>query len=113
MKKLIELIIIFLIFLNVLLKCNILSYMFLIIILFTYHQKNISTQLFFKISYLILFLLILQYSIFMSNLSYITNTFIDNEIILCVNNYLGIPWSNHLEYNNRWATFFSLWATLS
>ena len=108
MKKLIELIIIFLIFLNVLLKCNILSYMFLIIILFTYHQKNISTQLFFKISYLILFLLILQYTIFMTNLSYITNTFIDNEIILCVNNYLGIPWSNHLEYNNRWATFFSL-----
>ena len=108
MKKLIELIIIFLIFLNVLLKCNILSYMFLIIILFTYHQKNISTQLFFKISYLILFLLILQYAIFVTNLSYITNTFIDNEIILCVNNYLGIPWSNHLEYNNRWATFFSL-----
>ena len=108
MKKLIELIIIFLIFLNVLLKCNILSYMFLIIILFTYHQKNISTQLFFKISYLILFLLILQYTIFVTNLSYITNTFIDNEIILCVNNYLGLPWSNHLEYNNRWTTFYSL-----
>ena len=108
MKKLIELIIIFLIFLNVLLKCNILSYIFLIIILFTYHQKNISTQLFFKISYLILFLLILQYTIFVTNLSYTTNTFIDNEIILCVNNFLGIPWSNHLDYNNRWATFFSL-----
>ena len=108
MKKLIELLILFLIFLNVLLKCNILSFMFLIIILFTYHQKNINTQLFFKISYFILLLLILQYTIFVSNLSYSTNTFIDNDIIKCINNYIGIPWSNHLNYNNRWTTFLSL-----
>ena len=111
LKKLVELLILFLIFLNVLLKCNILSFMFLIIILFTYHQKNISTQLFFKISYFILFLLILQYSVFVSNLSYLTNTFIDNEIISCINNYIGIPWSNHLNFNNRWATFLSLGTT--
>ena len=108
LKKLTELLILFLIFLNVLLKCNILSFMFLIIILFTYHQKNINTQLFFKISYFILLLLILQYTVFASNLSYLTNTFIDNEIISCINNYLGIPWTNHLNYNNRWATFLSL-----
>ena len=108
LKKLTEILILFLVFLNVLLKCNILSFMFLIIILFTYHQKNINTQLFFKISYFILLLLIIQYTIFASNLSYLTNTFIDNEMISCINNYLGIPWSNHLNYNNRWATFLSL-----
>ena len=107
MKKLIELLIIFLVFLNVLLKCNILSFMFLIIILFTYHQKNISTKLFFKISYFILLLLIIQYTVFVSNLSYITNPFIDNEIILCIKNYIGIPWTNNLDYNYRWATFLS------
>ena len=107
LKKLVEILILFLVFLNVLLKCNILSFMFLIIILFTYRQKNINTTLFFKISYFILFLLILQYTVFVSNLSYLTNTFIDNEIIPCINNYIGIPWSNHLNYNNRWTTFLS------
>ena len=108
LKKLIELLILFLIFLNVLVKCNILSFMFLIIILFTYKQKNINTQLFFKISYFMLFLLIVQYTIFVSNISYLTNTFIDNEIIACINRYIGIPWVNHLNFNNRWATFLSL-----
>ena len=108
MKKLIELLIIFLVFFNVLLKCNILSFMFLIIILFTYHQKNISTKLFFKISYFILLLLILQYTVFVSNLSYITNPFIDNEVILCINKYIGIPWTNYFNSNYRWATFLSL-----
>ena len=106
-KKLIELLILLLIFLNVLLKCNILSFMFLIIILFTYNHKNINIQLFFKISYFILFLLILQYTVFVSNLSYLTNTFIDNEIISCIYYNLNIPWSNRLNYNMRWATFLS------
>ena len=106
-KKFLELIIIFLIFLNALLKCNILSFLFLIILLFTYHQKNLSTFTFYRISYFILFLLIFQYMIFVSNISYITNSFIDNEIISCIQNYFGLPWSNKINYN-RWATFFSL-----
>ena len=106
-KKLIELLIIFLIFLNALLKCNILSFLFIIILLFTYHQQNISTLSFYKISYFILFLLIFQYMIFVSNISYITNSFIDNEIISCIQNYFDLPWSNKINYN-RWATFFAL-----
>ena len=108
LKKLIELLILFLIFLNVLLKCNILSFIFLIIIIITYHQKNINIQLFFRVSYFILLLLIVQYTVFVSNLSYLTNTYINSEIISCINNYLGIPWINNLNYNNRWATFLSL-----
>ena len=75
--------------------------MFLKIILFTYRQKNINTTLFFKISYFILFLIFLHYTVFASNLTYLTNTFIDNEIIPCINNYIVIPWFNHLNYNNR------------
>ena len=106
-KKTIELLIIFLIFLNALLKCNILSFLFLIILLFTYHQKNLNTLIFYKISYFILLLLILQYTIFVSNISYITNSFIDNEIISCIQNYFDLPWSNKINYN-RWATFFTL-----
>ena len=106
-KKISELLIIFLIFLNALLKCNILSFLFLIILLFTYHQKNISTLTFYKVSYFLLFLLILQYTIFVSNISYITNSFIDKEIISCIQNYLDLPWSNKIDYN-RWATFLSL-----
>ena len=106
-KKISELLIIFLIFLNALLKCNILSFLFIIVLLFTYHQKNISILTFYKISYFLLFLLILQYMLFVSNISYITNYFIDNEIILCIQNYFTLPWSNRINYN-RWATFFSL-----
>ena len=106
-KKISELLIIFLIFLNALLKCNILSFLFLIILLFTYHQQNLSTLTFYKISYFILLLLILQYMIFVSNISYITNSFIDNEIISCIQNYFDLPWSNKINYS-RWATFFSL-----
>ena len=45
--------------------------------------------------------------LFVSNISYITNYFIDNEIILCIQNYFTLPWSNRINYN-RWATFFSL-----
>ena len=106
-KKISELLIIFLIFLNALLKCNILSFLFLIILLFTYHQKNISTLTFYKVSYFLLFLLIFQYMIFVSNISYITNSFIDKEIISCIQYYFGLPWSNKINYS-RWATFFSL-----
>ena len=106
-KKFSELLIIFLIFLNALLKCNILSFLFIIILLSTYHQKNLNTLTFYKISYFILFLLILQYTIFVSNISYITNSFIDKEIISCIQFYFDLPWSNKINYN-RWATFFSL-----
>ena len=45
--------------------------------------------------------------IFVSNISYITNSFIDKEIISCIQYYFGLPWSNKINYS-RWATFFSL-----
>ena len=106
-KKSYELLIIFLIFLNALLKCNILSFLFVIVLLFTYHQKNITILTFYKISYFLLFLLVFQYMIFVSNISYITNSFIDKEILLCIQNYFTLPWSNRINYN-RWATFLSL-----
>ena len=106
-KKIYELLIIFLIFLNALLKSNILSFLFVIVLLLTYHQKSISILTFYKISYFLLFLLIFQYMIFVSNISYITNSFIDNEIILCIQNYFTLPWSNRIIYN-RWATYLSL-----
>ena len=103
LKKLIELLIIILLLINALLKCNILSLVFLIILIPTYKLQLVNTHLMFKISFVVLILLVIQYIVFTSNISYITNPFINNEIILNVNQLFNIPW--YKDY--RWSTFYS------
>ena len=103
-KKFLELTVIILLFINALYKCNILSFLFLIIILITYRQKSVSIHLMFRISFLILMILILQYIVFVSNLSYITNPFVKQEIIINIKKLFNIPWYK----NYRWSTFYSL-----
>ena len=104
LKKTIEIIIVILLFVNALIKCNILSFIFLLILIPTYRLKFINIHLMFRVSFIILFLLIIQYAVFTSNLSYITNPFINKEIILNVSQIFHIPW--YKDY--RWSTFFSL-----
>ena len=55
----------------------------------------------FHTSFIVLILLAIQYIIFTSNLSYITNPFISKEIVLEVNQIFHIPW--YKDY--RWSTF--------
>ena len=103
LKKLIEILIIILLFINALVKCNILSFLFFIILIPCYSLNFINTQVMFHTSFMVLFILILQYIIFTSNLSYTTNPFINNEILLNVNQIFHIPW--YKDY--RWSTFYS------
>ena len=104
MKRIIEILIIILLLINALLKCNIISFILLLILIPTYNLNFINTHLMFRISFIVLFLLIIQYIIFTSNLSYITNPFINKEIVLNINQIFHIPWYN--DY--RWSTFYSL-----
>ena len=104
LKKLIEILIIILLFINALTKCNILSFLFLLILIPTYSLKIINTHLMFHTSFIVLVFLTIQYIIFTSNLSYTTNPFISKEIVLEVNKLFHIPW--YKDY--RWSTFFSL-----
>jgi hypothetical protein len=60
----------------------------------------------FRISFLLLFLLVVQYFIFVSNISYYTNPFPNIEVIIYIKEIIQIPWSTFLGY--RWSTFFSL-----
>ena len=103
-KKLIEILIIILLFINALSKCNILSFIFLLILIPTYSLKCINTHVMFHTSFMVLIILIIQYIVFASNLSYITNPFINKEIVLYVNQIFHIPW--YKDY--RWSTFYSL-----
>jgi hypothetical protein len=103
LKKVIEILIIILLFVNVLIKCNILSFVFLLILIITYNLKFVNIHLMFMVSFIVLILLIIQYIVFTSNLSYITNPFIHKEIILNVNQIFHIPW--YKDY--RWSTFYS------
>ena len=103
LKKFIEIVIIILLLLNAVSKCNILSFVFLLIIIPAYKLKFVNTFLMFRISFINLFLLLLQYIFFISNISYATNPFINKDIILNINNIFRLPW--YKDY--RWSTFFS------
>ena len=105
-KKFIEVLVIILITINAILKCNIISFLLIIILISTYHYESLTTKIMFKISFISLILLVLQYLIFVSNISYYTNPFINNEVILYITEIIKLPWSKYIGY--RWATFLSL-----
>ena len=103
-KRLLEIIIIILFFINALIKCNVLSFIYLLIMIPAFKLNLINTYLMFRISFIALFLIILQYIFFISNISYTTNPFINKEIVLNINQIFHLPWYN--DY--RWSTFLSL-----
>ena len=105
-KKFIELLVVILITINAVLKCNIISFLLLIILVFTYSYDSLTTKRMFIVSFILLILLVLQYLIFVTNISYITNPFINNEIIIYITEIIKLPWSRKIGY--RWSTFFSL-----
>ena len=105
-KKFIEVLVVILITINAILKCNIISFLLIIILISTYNYESLTTKIMFKISFISLILLVLQYLIFVSNISYYTNPFINNEVILYITEIIKLPWSKYIGY--RWATFFSL-----
>ena len=105
-KKFIELLVVILITINAILKCNIVSFILLILLMFTYSYDSLTTKIMFKISFLLLVLLVLQYFIFVTNISYYTNPFINNDVILYITEIIKLPWSRYIGY--RWGTFLSL-----
>ena len=105
-KKFLELLVIILIIINAVTKCNIISFILLIILIFTYNYDHLSTRIMFQISFLLLILLVLQYLVFVTNISYYTNPFSNNEVVRYITKRFKIPWSSYIGY--RWATFFSL-----
>ena len=105
-KKFIELLVIILITINAVLKCNIVSFILLIILAFTYSYDSLTTKRMFMVSFILLILLVLQYIIFVTNISYYTNPFVDNEVIIYITEIIKLPWSKKIGY--RWSTFFSL-----
>ena len=106
MKKFIELLVVILITISAVLKCNIISFLLVILLIFTYSYESLTTQRLFKVSFLLLILLILQYLIFVTNISYYTNPFINNEVMIYITEIIKLPWSRNIGY--RWSTFFSL-----
>ena len=105
-KKFFELLVVILITISAVLKCNFISFILLIILIFTYSYDNLNTKIMFKISFFLLFLLVFQYLIFVTNISYNTNPFINNEVIVYITEIIKLPWSRYIGY--RWGTFFSL-----
>ena len=105
-KKFIELLVVILITIDAVLKCNIISFLLIIILVFTYSYDSLTTKRMFKISFLLLIMLVSQYIIFVTNISYYTNPFINNEVMIYISEIIKLPWSRKIGY--RWSTFFSL-----
>ena len=103
-KRSLEIIIVTLILINALIKCNVLSFVYLLIMIPAFKIDLINTYLMFRISFLALILLIIQYICFISNISYTTNPFISKEVVLNINQIFHLPW--YTDY--RWSTFLSL-----
>ena len=105
-KAFIEVIIIALILFEALLKVNIISFILLFFVIYTYIKNELNTQVMFYISSLVLFLFNLQYLLFVSNISYNTNPFKDNEIMVYLKEILKIPW--YYEFlGTKWGFFLS------
>ena len=104
-KKFFELLIVILIAFDAMLKCNIITFILIIILGFLYSNNSLTTQVIFKLSFFILILFDLQYLIFVTNISYYTNPFINQEITNYITETLKIPWYTVFGY--RWGTFFS------
>ena len=105
-KSFLEVFIIILILLAAIIKLNIISYIFLFIVIWSYKIKGINTKTMFYISSIVLILFNLQYLIFVSNISYITNPFSNNEKLIDIFNIFHIPW--YVEtLGTKWGFFFS------
>ena len=104
-KKFIELLIVILIAFEAMLKCNITSFILIIILGFLYSYNSLTTQVMFRLSFFVLILFLLQYLIFVTNISYYTNPFINQEVTNYITETLKIPWYVKIGY--RWGTFFS------
>ena len=104
-KKFLELLIVILIAFEAMLKCNVISFILIIILGFLYSCNNLTTQIFFRLSFFILILFLLQYLIFVTNISYYTNPFINEEVTNYITETLKLPW--YVKVGYRWGTFFS------
>ena len=104
-KKFLELLIVILIALDAMAKCNIISFILIIILAIVYSFNRLTTKIMFTLSFFILILLVLQYLIFVTNISYYTNPFINEEVTNYITETLNLPWYVKIGY--RWGTFFS------
>ena len=104
-KKFLELLIVILIAFDAMMKCNIISFILIIILAFVYSYNSLTTKIMFNLSFFILILLVVQYLIFVTNISYYTNPFINEEVTNYITETLNIPWYVKIGY--RWGTFFS------
>ena len=105
-KRFIEVIMIVLILTSAVIKANIISFFFLVCVILTYSRKVMSTKIMFNISLAVLSVFIVQYILFVSNISYDTNPFTDNEVISYIEELFYVPWYKHF-LGTRWGTFFS------
>ena len=104
-KKFLELLIVILIAFDAMLKCNIVSFVLIVILAFLFSYNSLTTQAMFRLSFIILILFLLQYIVFVTNISYYTNPFINEEVANYISESLHIPWYTKIGY--RWGTFFS------
>ena len=105
-KHFIEILLVCLVLANAVIKMNILSFIFIICVIRTYGSKVITIKLMFNISLIILTLFIIQYLLFLSNISYDTNPFVDNAILSYVEDVFYLPWCKRI-IGFKWASFFS------
>ena len=105
-KKFFELLVVILITINTILKCNIISFVLIIILITTYSYESLTTRKMFKISFVLLILLVFQYLLFVTNINYYTNPFINNEVMIYILEIKRNKITGFLGY--RWSTFFSL-----
>ena len=105
-KAFLEVFIIILLLFASIVKLNIISFIFLFIVIWTYKIKGLNTKTIFYISSIVLILFNLQYLIFVSNISYNTNPFFNYEKLVDIYNIFHIPW--YIEpLGIKWGFFFS------
>ena len=105
-KRFLEIFILILVLVSAVIKMNILSFVLIICIIATYSKTKMNTKIMFSISLLILSLFIIQYLIFLSNISYDTNPFVDSAILLYIEQLFYLPWYKRV-FSFKWASFFS------
>jgi hypothetical protein len=106
LKRLLEELITFLILLSAIVKLNIFSFVYILIVFFL-QIKNKSISRIYYSSVLISFLIILQTVIFLSNLSIKTDPTPNVELLSILTETLNVPW--YTDYvNDSWGFFFGL-----
>ena len=105
-KRFIEVVILVLVLISATIKSNIISFFLLLCVILTYRRRVMSTKIMFNISLGVLSMFIIQYSIFVSNISYDSNPFVDNEIISYIEDVIYLPWYRHI-FGFKWGTFLS------